>query len=33
MLAKLACPLEDGRHVWLGSPPVFLNVNFVMNYE
>jgi ribonuclease HI len=26
-LVKYACSLEDGRHVWLGSPPVFLNVN------
>jgi hypothetical protein len=33
MLAKLACSLGDGRHVWLGSPPVFLNVNIVMNHE
>ena len=25
-LAKYACSLGAGRHVWLGSPPVFLNV-------
>ena len=26
-LAKHACTLDPGRHVWLGSPPVFLDVN------
>ena len=26
-LAKHACTLEPGRHLWLGAPPVFLDVN------
>ena len=26
-LAKYACSLGAGRHVWLSSPPVILNVN------
>jgi hypothetical protein len=26
-LAKHACTLKPGRHVWLGYPPVFLDVN------
>jgi len=26
-LAKYACSLGAGRHVRLGSPPIFLNVN------
>jgi hypothetical protein len=26
-LTKHACTLGSGRHVWLGSPPVFLDVN------
>ena len=26
-LAKHACTLRPGRHVWLGTAPVFLNVN------
>jgi hypothetical protein len=25
-LAKHACTLGPGRHVWLGSPPIFLDV-------
>jgi ABC-type hemin transport system ATPase subunit len=26
-LDKHACTLSSGRHVWLGPPPVFLDVN------
>jgi hypothetical protein len=28
-LAKYAWSLGAGRHVWLGSPPVFLDVNIL----
>ena len=31
-LAKHACTLEPGRHLWLGAPPVFLDVN-ILNHN
>ena len=30
-LAKVACTFKDGRHVWLTSPPEFLDVNIAIN--
>jgi hypothetical protein len=30
-LAKYACSMGAGRHVWLGTPPVFMDVNVVIN--
>jgi len=28
-LAKYACSLGTGRHIWLGSPPIFLDLNIL----
>ena len=28
-LAKYVCSLETGRHIWLGSPPMFFDVNIL----